>query len=46
MQFLQQEPLHRVTLEQSKKQLSDLVTWIDQMEKVFKAQAAKKTGGK
>jgi FliI/YscN family ATPase len=40
-QFLQQEPQNPSNLEQAKKQLMDLVVWIDQMEKVLKAQAAK-----
>jgi flagellum-specific ATP synthase len=40
-QFLQQEPTAVCTLEQSKKQLADLSTWIDQLERALKAQAAK-----
>jgi flagellum-specific ATP synthase len=36
VQFLQQDAGTPSTLEQSKKQLSDLVTWIDQMERVLK----------
>ncbi len=41
VQFLQQEPNAPSTLEQSKKQLTDLVNWIDQMDKVVKAQKPK-----
>ncbi|HSV16087.1 MAG TPA: FliI/YscN family ATPase [Tepidisphaeraceae bacterium] len=41
VQFLQQEPTAPNTLEQSKKQLADLVTWIDQMERVLRAQKPK-----
>jgi flagellum-specific ATP synthase len=41
VQYLQQEPTTAVTLDQARKQLIDLVTWIDQMEKLLKAQAAK-----
>jgi flagellum-specific ATP synthase len=40
VEFLRQDAGSPMTLEQSKKQLADLVTWIDQMEKVLKAQAA------
>lgn len=43
VQFLQQEPAAPSTLEQSCKQLADLVAWIEQMEKAIKAQAAKPT---
>jgi FliI/YscN family ATPase len=41
VQFLQQEPTAPCTLEQSTKQLADLFAWIDQMDKVLKAQKAK-----
>jgi len=41
VQFLQQEPTAPCTLEQSRRQLADLVAWIEQMEKALKAQAAK-----
>ncbi|MCC7349357.1 MAG: FliI/YscN family ATPase [Phycisphaerales bacterium] len=41
VQFLQQEPTAPSTLDQSFKQLAELVAWIDQMDKAFKAQAAK-----
>ena len=40
VEFLRQDAGAPVTLEQSKKQLADLASWIDQMEKVLKAQAA------
>jgi flagellum-specific ATP synthase len=45
VQFLQQDPSSPSNLEQAKKQLIDLVTWIDQMEKVLKAQSAKPARG-
>ncbi|MDP9173015.1 MAG: FliI/YscN family ATPase [Planctomycetota bacterium] len=41
LQFLQQESGSPVTLEQSRKQLEDLSNWIDQIEKVIRAQAQK-----
>jgi FliI/YscN family ATPase len=41
VQYLQQEPTAPVTLEQARKQLLDLVAWIDQMEKAIKAATAK-----
>jgi flagellum-specific ATP synthase len=41
VQYLQQEASAMSTLEQSRKQLIDLAAWIDQMEKLQKAQAAK-----
>jgi FliI/YscN family ATPase len=41
VQYLQQDPTVPCSLEQAKKQLSDLVVWIDQMEKVLKAQSVK-----
>jgi FliI/YscN family ATPase len=41
VQFLQQEPTAPSTLDQSFKQLAELVAWIDQMDKALKAQAAK-----
>ena len=44
MQFLQQEPTNPATLEQSKKQLMELVGWIEQMDKSLRAQAAKSAG--
>jgi len=44
MQFLQQEPTNPATLEQSKKQLMELVAWIEQMDKSLRAQAAKSAG--
>jgi FliI/YscN family ATPase len=44
VQFLQQEPTAPSTLEQSKKQLADLVTWIDQMDRVIRAPKAKVAG--
>jgi FliI/YscN family ATPase len=37
-QFLQQDPKSPTTLEQAKKQLADLFSWIDQLEKVLKTQ--------
>ena len=40
LEFLRQEAGQAATLEQSKKQLSDLVAWIDQLEKTLKAQKA------
>jgi FliI/YscN family ATPase len=41
VQFLQQEPTAPCTLEESKKQLSDLATWIEQLDRVLKAQKPK-----
>jgi FliI/YscN family ATPase len=41
VQFLQQDSGAPLTLEQSFKQLNDLMTWIDTTEKALKAQAAK-----
>jgi hypothetical protein len=41
IQYLQQEPTAPVTLEQARKQVMDLVVWIDQMEKAIKAATAK-----
>jgi flagellum-specific ATP synthase len=41
VQYLQQEPTAPVTLEQARKQLFDLVAWIDQMEKAIKAATVK-----
>ena len=38
-QYLQQDPGSPTTLEQAKKQLVDLVGWVDQLEKALKAQA-------
>ncbi|HWB53889.1 MAG TPA: hypothetical protein VG722_06840, partial [Tepidisphaeraceae bacterium] len=45
-QFLQQEPQTSVTLEQSRKQLLELVSTINQLENLLKAQAAKKAPAK
>jgi flagellum-specific ATP synthase len=39
--YLQQDAQAACTLEQARKQLFDLVAWIDQLEKVIKTQAAK-----
>ena len=41
VQFLQQEPGMAFTLEQSKKQLAELMMWIEQLERALKAQASK-----
>ncbi len=41
VEFLKQESGAAVTLEQGRKQLMDLVSWVEQMEKALKAQAAK-----
>jgi flagellum-specific ATP synthase len=41
VQFLQQEPTAPSTLEQSTKQLADLFAWIEQLDKVLKAQKPK-----
>ena len=41
LQYLQQGSNAPCTLEQSKKQLFELVAWIDQLEKTLKAQNAK-----
>jgi FliI/YscN family ATPase len=41
LQFLQQDSAAPQTLEQSSKQMDDLVTWIDQLEKVIRTQAQK-----
>jgi FliI/YscN family ATPase len=38
LQFLQQEPNSPTNLEQARKQLTDLVNWIEQLDKVIKAQ--------
>ena len=43
IQFLQQEPDAPNSLEQSKKQLMELNAWIEQADKVLRAQAAKTT---
>jgi hypothetical protein len=40
LEYLRQEAGQATTLEQSKRQLSDLVGWIDQLEKALKAQKA------
>ena len=40
-QFLQQEPQAPSTMEQSKKQLAELTAWVDQTEKLIKAQSMK-----
>jgi FliI/YscN family ATPase len=42
-QFLQQEPTAPTTLEQAKKQLTDLFNWVDQLEKALKAQKTMKS---
>lgn len=44
LNFLQQSPGDSSTLAQSRKQLMDLTTWIEQMDRALKSQAAK--GGK
>lgn len=44
--FLQQESTQPSTLEAAKKQLADLIVWIDQAEKVIRATAAKPQAGK
>ena len=43
VQFLQQEPNAPSTLEQAKKAVSELVTWVEQMDKLIRTQAAAKT---
>ncbi|HEX2972504.1 MAG TPA: FliI/YscN family ATPase [Tepidisphaeraceae bacterium] len=43
-QYLQQEPNSPSTLEQSKRQLMELVAWIEQLEKALRAQAARSPG--
>jgi FliI/YscN family ATPase len=45
VQFLQQDPASPSNLEQAKKQLMDLVAWIDQIDKVLKTQATKPPKG-
>ena len=40
LQYLQQDASVSSSFEQSRKQLADLVAWIDQMEKVVKTPAA------
>jgi flagellum-specific ATP synthase len=40
VQYLQQEPDAPTTLEEARKQLMELSAWIEQMEKVLKAQSA------
>ncbi len=42
VQFLQQEPAAPTNLESAKTQLMELITWIEQLEKALKAQAAAK----
>jgi flagellum-specific ATP synthase len=44
--YLQQGAKDPCTFEQSRKQLADLVNWIDQAEKVLKTQAASKGAAK
>lgn len=44
LQFLQQEPTNPTTLDQSKKQLLELVAWIEQLDKALRAAAAKTPG--
>jgi flagellum-specific ATP synthase len=44
--YLQQEPGAVTTFEQAKKQLGDLIGWIDQLERTIKATAAKPGGKK
>ena len=46
VQYLQQDPGEPVTLATARKQLLDLVGWIDQMEKAIKAATAKVAGTK
>jgi flagellum-specific ATP synthase len=41
VQYLQQEAATPCTMEQAKKQLVELNAWVDQVEKVLKAQGAK-----
>ena len=41
LQYLQQDSRTPSPLEQTRKQLFELMTWIEQLEKVIKAQAAK-----
>ena len=41
LQYLQQAPDEPCTLEMARKQLMDLTSWIDQMERALKAHAAK-----
>jgi len=45
VQFLQQDPKSPSTLEQSRKSLMDLVTWIEALKKTLKAQAAGRKSG-
>lgn len=42
VQFLRQESMSPVALQDAHKQLADLYNWIDQMEKLLKANAAKR----
>jgi flagellum-specific ATP synthase len=46
LQYLQQESSVVSGMEQTKKQLMDLVNWIEQLEKALRAQAAKPAGRK
>jgi FliI/YscN family ATPase len=46
LSYLQQDAGAPCKLEDAKKQLMDLVNWIDQMEKVIKAQAASKAAAR
>ena len=46
VQFLQQEPTQATTLDQARKQVLELAGIIDQLEKLLKAQAAKKQPAK
>ena len=44
--YLQQDSGTPCKLEDAKKQLADLVLWIEQLEKVIRAQAANKGSGR
>jgi hypothetical protein len=44
--YLQQDAATPSTLDDAKKQLAELVNWIDQMEKVLRAQAANKAASR
>ena len=46
LSYLQQDSAAPCSLEDSKKQLFELVNWIEQMEKVIRAQAAAKQGAR
>lgn len=45
VQFLKQESMKPLTMEESVREMGALCAWIDQMDKILRAQAAKRAGG-